>query len=66
MSRVQRMEAELGKFSPAELQQIRDWLDTVLENELQFTDDFEAQIQQSEREMAAGLRPRMRPSGTPS
>ena len=66
MSRVQQIEAELRKFSPAELQQIRDWLDTVLEDQLQFTDDFEAQIQQSQREMAAGLRPRVRPSATPS
>jgi hypothetical protein len=60
MSKVQQMEVELQKLSPAELLQIRDWLDDLLEDKLQFTDGFEAQIQQSEKEMAAGLRPRVR------
>jgi hypothetical protein len=59
MSKVQQMEAELQKLSPAELWQIRNWLDDLLEDQLQFTDEFEAQVQQSEEEMAAGLRPRV-------
>jgi hypothetical protein len=63
MSRVQQIEAELVNLSPEELRQIRDWLDNMLEDQLQFTDDFEGQIQQSEREMAAGIRPRVRHSG---
>lgn len=63
MSKVQQLEAEMQKLSPVELQQIRDWLDDVLEDQLQFTQDFEAQIQQSEQEMKAGARPRTRPSG---
>ncbi len=60
MSKVQQLEAELEKLSPAELQQIRDWLDDMLEDQLPFTDEFEARLKQSEQEMASGIRPRTR------
>ena len=54
MSTVQNLESELLKLSPAEMRQIRDWLDDLLEDQLKFTDEFEAEIQQSESEMAKG------------
>jgi hypothetical protein len=60
MSKVAELEAELVKLSPDELRQIRGWLDELLEDELEFTPAFEAAIRESEREMAAGLRPRVR------
>ena len=61
MNTVQALESELRRLSPAELRQIRDWLDDLLEDQLQFTDEFEAEIQQSEREMTAGGHCRTRP-----
>jgi hypothetical protein len=60
MSKVERLEAELQTLSPAELKRVRDWLNDFVEDRLEFTPEFEAAIQDSEREMAAGLRPRMR------
>ena len=48
------MEAELRKLSQAELRQIREWLDDLIEDELEFTPEFENSIQRSERDMAAG------------
>ena len=60
MSKVEQIEAELQSLSPAELKLVRDWLDDFVEDRLEFREDFEAAIQQSEREMAAGLRPRVR------
>jgi mRNA-degrading endonuclease RelE of RelBE toxin-antitoxin system len=54
------MEAELEKLPREELRQIREWLDEILEDGLSFTPEFEAAIQESEWEMAAGVRPRMR------
>jgi hypothetical protein len=42
------------------LKRVRDWLDDFVEDRLEFREDFEATIQESEREMAAGLRPRVR------
>ena len=60
MSTVEQIEAELQSLSPAELKRVRDWLDDFVEDRLEFREDFEAAIQESEREMAAGLRPRVR------
>jgi len=40
VSKVEQMEAELRKLSQAELRQIREWLDDLIEDELQFTPEF--------------------------
>ena len=60
MSKVAQIEAELETLSQAELREIRGLLDDLIEDELEFTPEFESGIQQSEREMAAGIRPRTR------
>jgi hypothetical protein len=60
MSKVEQIQAELESLSPADLKRVRDWLDDFVEDRLEFREDFEAAIQESEREMAAGLRPRVR------
>ena len=60
MSKVEQIEAELQSLSPAELKRVRDWLDDFVEDRLEFREDFESAVQESEREMAAGLRPRVR------
>ena len=59
------MEAELRKLSQAELCQIRVWLDDLIEDELQFTPDFELSVEQAERDMAGGKSVRVRePEGS--
>ncbi len=60
MSKVAQIESELEKLSQAELREVRAWLDDVIEDDLEFTPQFEANIQQSENELAKGLRPRTR------
>ncbi len=60
MSKVEQIEAQLQTLSPAELKRVRDWLDDFVEDRLEFKQSFEAAIQESELEMAAGLRPRVR------
>ena len=60
MSKVAQVEAELEKLSQAELRQVRDWLDNLIEDDLELTPEFETNIKQSKREMAKGLRPRTR------
>ena len=60
MSKVAQVEAELEKLSQTELRQVREWLDDVIEDDAEFTPEFEAAIQQSEREMAKEIRPRTR------
>ena len=59
------MESELRKLSQEELRQIREWLDNVIEDELEFTSGFEHSIQQAERDKADGKIARVRePEGS--
>lgn len=59
------MESELRKLSQAELRQIRGWLDELIEDELEFTPEFEQSIQSAERDMAEGKSARVRePEGS--
>jgi hypothetical protein len=65
VTKVEQVEDELRKLSRAELRQIRQWLDDVIEDELEFTPEFERSIQRSERDMAAGKSARVRePEGS--
>jgi hypothetical protein len=54
------METELSKLSQSELHRIRAWLDEIIEDELEFTPEFEAKVQESEKQMASGQQPRVR------
>ena len=59
------MEVELRKLSQTDLRQIRAWLDDIIEDELEFTPEFERAIQQSEQDMAEGRVARVRePEGS--
>jgi hypothetical protein len=60
VSKVEQMEAELRKLSQIELRQIRAWLDDLIEDELEFTPEFEALIQEAESDMAGGKSARVR------
>ena len=65
MSKVEQIETELRKLSKTELRQIRDWLDDVIEDNLEFTPEFEASIRQAERDTAEGKSVRVRePEGS--
>jgi hypothetical protein len=54
------METELRKLTQPELRQIRGWLDDIIEDELDFTPEFELLIQKSERDMAEERSSRVR------
>ena len=60
MSKVEQLTAELEKLSERELSRIRDWLDSVLEDQWEFTPEFEAAIQRSEQDRARGRHTRTR------
>jgi hypothetical protein len=45
MSKVAHIESELEKLSQAELREVRDWLDDMIEDDLEFTPEFESTIQ---------------------
>lgn len=60
MSTVQEIESAIKRLSQAEIREIREWLDNVLEDELELKEEFEARIKTSEEEMRQGKRPRVR------
>jgi hypothetical protein len=60
VSKVEKMEAELRTLSQPELRRIREWLDNMIEDELEFTPEFEATVRRAESDMAAGKSTRMR------
>ena len=65
MSKVEQVEADLRKLSQPELRRIRDLLDDIIEDELEFTSEFEQSIRDAERDMAAGNSARVRePEGS--
>ena len=60
MSKMAQIEAQLETLSQAELREIRNRLDDIIEDGLEFTPEFKTAIRQSEREMASGIQPRTR------
>ncbi len=59
MSSVQEIEKAIRQLSPEEMKQVRDWLENVLEDQLEFTDEFKAEIAQARLEMAQGIHSRV-------
>jgi len=66
MSKVEEIQSEIGKLSPREMQELRDWLENVLEDQLELREEFRTKIEQSERDMAAGRHSRVRPPASGS
>jgi hypothetical protein len=59
MSKVEEIQSEIGKLSAREMQEIHDWLENVLEDQLELREEFKAKIESSERDMAAGRHSRI-------
>jgi hypothetical protein len=60
MSKVQEIRAQLEELSPKELEEVRGFLDSFMEDKMEFTAAFEVEIRESEGEMIKGVRPRVR------
>ena len=54
MQALERIEAEVKQLSKAEQEALRDWLDNMLEDELEFTDEFKAKIERGEQDIREG------------
>ncbi len=54
MSTVKEIQAALPKLSREEIEEIREWIDDYLEDQLELTDEVKAKLEQSRREIAAG------------
>jgi hypothetical protein len=54
MQTLEGIEAEVKQLSKAEQEALRDWLDNMLEDELEFTDEFKAKIERGEGDIREG------------
>ena len=54
MQTLERIEAEVKQLSKAEQEALREWLDNMLEDDLEFTDEFKAKIDRAKRDIAEG------------
>ena len=54
MSKIEKIEADLRALSVQELEEVRDWLEAFLEDQLQVTEEFKASIERGRRDIAEG------------
>jgi hypothetical protein len=54
MSTVKEIEAAIPRLTRAEVEQLREWIDNYLEDQLELTDDVKTRIEESRREIEAG------------
>ncbi len=60
MSRVQEIESAILQLPPEQMRQVHEWLENLIEDQLEVTDEFNTGIEQAEQELAQGLKPRVR------
>lgn len=60
MSSVKEIESALSNLSLEEKQAVRDWLDDLIEDQLEISDEFKAKIDRAKQEIAAGVHSRIR------
>ena len=60
VSSVKEIESALEKLTLDEKQAVRDWLDNLIEDQLEVSDEFKAKIERAQREIAAGIYSRTR------
>ncbi len=54
MSTLAEVENAVLKFTPEEQEQLRDWLENLMEDRLELTDEFKAEIEAGKADIAAG------------
>jgi hypothetical protein len=54
MQTLERIESEVKQLSKAEQESLRDWLENILEDEMELTDEFKAKIERGEQDIRAG------------
>ena len=60
MSSVKEIESALAKLTLDEKQAVRDWLDDLIEDQLEVNDKFKAKVPRAKQEIADGVYSRVR------
>jgi hypothetical protein len=51
---LEQVEADVRKLSPSEQEQLREYLENLIEDRLEMTDDFKAEIAAGKQDIAEG------------
>jgi mRNA-degrading endonuclease RelE of RelBE toxin-antitoxin system len=54
MPTLEKIEHEVKQLPKADQEALRDWLENMLEDELEFTDEFKAKIERGEQDIREG------------
>jgi hypothetical protein len=54
MPTLEQIEQQVKQLTRAEQEALRDWLENVLEDELDMTDEFKAKIERGEQDLREG------------
>lgn len=54
MPKLEQIKSEVQRLSKTDQETLLDWLTNVLEDELELTDEFKAEIERGEADIAAG------------
>ncbi len=54
MKTLEQIESEVRKLSPQEQEQLRDWLENLLEDHMELKDEFKAEIEAGKKDIAEG------------
>jgi hypothetical protein len=60
MSTVKEIESAISGLSLTEMQAVRDWLEDLIEDQLEVSDEFKAKIQRANQDILAGNHSRTR------
>jgi hypothetical protein len=61
MRTLEQLESDVRMLPPEKQEELRDWLENVLEDQLELTEEFKAKIQRGEQDLREG-RSRLRKS----
>ncbi len=54
MRTVKEIEAVIPRLTRSEVEELREWIEDYLEDQLELTDEVKSKLEQSRREIAAG------------
>jgi hypothetical protein len=54
MKTLEQVEAAVRMLPPEKQEELRDWLENLLEDQLEFTDKFKAKIERGEQDLREG------------
>ena len=53
MKTLEQVESDVRMLPPEKQEELRDWLENMLEDQLEFTDEFKAKIERGEQDFVA-------------